>query len=74
MRFLYFYLVDASSGHVQSVILAGVLMSMGFQALLVAFLADVIAANRKLLEDIRYTQRATQGGQGDHTGSGRKAG
>ncbi|TIX20023.1 MAG: glycosyltransferase family 2 protein, partial [Mesorhizobium sp.] len=29
-----------------------------FQCLLVAFLADVIAANRKLLEDIRYTQRA----------------
>ncbi|TGT62270.1 glycosyltransferase family 2 protein, partial [Mesorhizobium sp. M2E.F.Ca.ET.166.01.1.1] len=41
--------------------LAGALMSMGFQALLVAFLADVIAANRKLLEDIRYTQRSTQG-------------
>lgn len=58
LRFLYFYLVDASSGHVQSVVLAGVLMSMGFQALLVAFLADVIAANRKLLEDIRYTQRS----------------
>jgi len=61
LRFLYFYLTETSSGHVQSVILAGVLMSMGFQTFLVAFLADVIAANRKLLEDIRYTQRATQG-------------
>jgi len=60
LRFLFFYLFDGGIGHVQSVILAGVLMSMGFQALLVAFLADVIAANRKLLEDIRYTQRATQ--------------
>lgn len=61
LRFLYFYLFDGGSGHIQSVILAGALMSMGFQALLVAFLADVIAANRKLLEDIRYAQRATPG-------------
>ncbi|TIW74865.1 MAG: glycosyltransferase family 2 protein, partial [Mesorhizobium sp.] len=58
LRFLYFYLTGTGTGHIQSVILAGALMSMGFQCLLVAFLADVIAANRKLLEDIRYTQRA----------------
>lgn len=61
LRFLYFYLTEGVSGHVQSVVLAGALMGMGFQSLLVAFLADVIAANRKLLEDIRYTQRSTQG-------------
>ena len=61
LRFLYFWLADEGQGHVQSVVLASVLLTMGFQSLLVAFLADVIAANRRLLEDIRYTQRAVLG-------------
>jgi len=29
-------------------------MGMGFQTILVAFLADLLAANRQLLEEIRY--------------------
>nr|AIA88445.1 CAZy families GT2 protein [uncultured Erwinia sp.] len=41
-------------GHVQSLILASVLLGMGFQTFLVAFMADLMAANRKLLEDIRF--------------------
>jgi len=53
-RFLYFYLSGDGSGHVQSLILASVLLGMGFQTLLVAFVADLLAANRKLLEDVRY--------------------
>jgi len=64
LRFLYYYLVGTGAGHVQSLILAGALLTMGFQAGLVAFLADVIAANRKLLEEIRFAQRAA----GDHPG------
>lgn len=54
LRFLYFYITADGSGHQQSVVLAGVLMGMGFQTILVAFLADLLAANRKLLEEIRY--------------------
>lgn len=53
-RFLYFYLTGEGDGHVQSVVLSGVLLVIGFQTLLAAFLADIIAANRKLMEDIRY--------------------
>lgn len=53
LRFLYFYLIDQGQGHVQSVILSGVLMLMGFQTIMVAFLADLLAANRKLSEEIR---------------------
>ena len=60
-RFIYFYLVGDGSGHVQSLILAAVLLTVGFQTLLVAFLADLIAANRRLLEDIRYHQRSDTG-------------
>ena len=29
---------------------------MGFQTILVAFLADLLSANRKLMEDVRYRQ------------------
>lgn len=55
LRFLYYYFTGGGKGHVQSVILAGVLLGMGFETFLVALLADILAANRKLLEDIRYT-------------------
>ena len=47
-------------GHIQSLILAGALLTMGFQTFLVAFLADVVSANRRLLEDIRYAQRVAR--------------
>ncbi len=61
LRFLWFFLHDAGQGHVQSLILAALLMGMGFQTILIAFIADLLAANRKLLEDIRYRVRSNQG-------------
>ena len=30
-------------------------MGMGFQTLLIAFIADLLAANRKLMEEVRFT-------------------
>lgn len=57
LRFLWFYFSGQGEGHIQSLILAGALLVMGFQTLLVAFLADLLAANRKLLEDIRFNVR-----------------
>jgi glycosyltransferase involved in cell wall biosynthesis len=53
LRFVWHYLHDDGQGHVQSLILTAILMGMGFQTLLVAFIADLLSANRKLLEDIR---------------------
>jgi glycosyltransferase involved in cell wall biosynthesis len=53
-RFLFFYLSGDGTGHIQSLILAAVLLGMGFQTILVAFIADILAANRKLIEDVRY--------------------
>ncbi|EDP46312.1 glycosyltransferase family 2 protein [Rickettsiella grylli] len=53
LRFLYFYFSGTGNGHIQSLILAAVLGLMSFQACITAFLADIIGANRKLLEDIR---------------------
>lgn len=53
LRFVWFYLHGQGDGHVQSVILAAVLMGMGFQTFMVAFLADLMAANRRLTEETR---------------------
>ena len=51
-RFLYFYLQGQGNGHVQSLILGGVLLVFGFVALLVGVVADLIAFNRMLLETL----------------------
>lgn len=56
LRYLHFYLTGSGAGHIQSVILAAILLGMGFQTLLIAFVADLLAANRKLAEEIRYRQ------------------
>jgi hypothetical protein len=66
------YLTGSGGGHIQSLILAGVFLITGFQTFLVAFLADVVAANRKLLEEIRYTQRTAL--QTDHEKQSRRVG
>jgi glycosyltransferase involved in cell wall biosynthesis len=54
IRFLIFIALGEGAGHVQSLILAAILLGMGFQTILTAFLADLHAANRRLLEDVRY--------------------
>lgn len=53
LRFLYFYAIGEGSGHIQSVTLAGVLLVIGFQTGLIAFIADLLSVNRKLLEELR---------------------
>jgi glycosyltransferase involved in cell wall biosynthesis len=58
LRFLWRYLHGEGTGNVQSLILAGALLVMGFQTVLVAFLADLLAANRKLMEEVRFLLKA----------------
>jgi glycosyltransferase involved in cell wall biosynthesis len=60
IRFLYFVSTGMGSGHIQSLILSAILLIMGFQSLLIAFIADLLAANRKLLENIRYKVGANE--------------
>ena len=57
VRFLFYYAAGSGNGHVQSLILASILMLMGFQAGVIGLLADIIAANRKILEDVQYHAR-----------------
>lgn len=50
LRFLFFYFKGAGDGHIQSLILGGALLSMGFIAYLVGLVADLISHNRQLVE------------------------
>jgi hypothetical protein len=58
IRFLYLnYIVQQGEGLIQSVILSASLLIVGFQVLLIGLLADLIAFNRKILEELLYRIR-----------------
>ena len=57
VRFLAYMMGGSGDGHIQSLILAAVLMLMGFQTVVMGLLSDIIAANRKILEDVQYRVR-----------------
>ncbi len=57
IRFLFFYFGGTGAGHIQSLILASMLIILGVMTVIVGLQGDIIAANRKLLEDIQYHVR-----------------
>ena len=57
VRFLVYLAMGAGKGHIQSLILASTLLMMGFMTCIIGFQADIIAANRKILEDVQYHVR-----------------
>lgn len=57
IRYLVYFFNGAGNGHIQSLLLAVTLILLGAMIGIVGLQADVIAANRKLLEDIRYEVR-----------------
>jgi glycosyltransferase involved in cell wall biosynthesis len=57
-RFLYYFIfTDSSDLHVQSLILAAILMLAGFQMVLTGVVADLISSSRGILEDVSYRLR-----------------
>jgi glycosyltransferase involved in cell wall biosynthesis len=55
-RFVYLFL-NGGVGHVQSLILAAILIIVGCLVSLIGVLADLIDSNRKILEDLNYRIR-----------------
>jgi glycosyltransferase involved in cell wall biosynthesis len=63
-RFLYFYIAGGGiAGHIQSLILAAVLLIVGFQVFLIGLVADLIGFNRKILEEVLYRLRRVELGE-----------
>jgi len=59
IRFLYFFFTGQSpAGHVQSLIIAVILIVVGVQVWVVGIMADLIAVNRRLLEESVERQRS----------------
>lgn len=68
LRFLYFYAIGEGDGHVQSLVLGGVLLLAGYFTVVIAFLSDTIATNRRLTEETlirlrRLEMAAREGGK-----------
>jgi glycosyltransferase involved in cell wall biosynthesis len=60
LRFLFFLLRGNGGGHTQSLILAAILLIVGFQVCLIGLLADLIRLNRKMLEETMYRVRKAE--------------
>jgi glycosyltransferase involved in cell wall biosynthesis len=51
-RFLFFAFVQQDpAGHVQSLVISSILLGIGFNIIVLGFVADLISYNRKLIED-----------------------
>lgn len=69
LRFLYFFFfTDAHDQHIQSLILAAILLLAGFQMILTGIVADLINSTRGVLEDVSYRLRRMEleDGPADH--------
>ena len=60
LRFFVFYLRGDGTGHIQSLILGGAILSMGFIAYLVGIIADLISNNRQLVEMVLEQARRVE--------------
>lgn len=66
-RFLYFSLIGQGGGHVQSLIIAAILLILSFLIFLLGLIADLIARNRKLSEEINYRVRKMEYWSGEYS-------
>ena len=77
IRYIVYKAMGDGAGHVQSLIIMAVLFMIGIFSYLIGLLADVIASNRKILEDVQYHVRRAEydiyelknGGDGEENGA-----
>jgi len=64
VRFLYFFALGEGQGHVQSLLLASILIVISFLVYLLGLLGDLVARNRHLSEEVLYRLRRQELGRG----------
>ena len=57
LRYILLLVNGDGDGHIQSLILASILIVIGSQAAVMAFFGDMMSANRRLLEEIQFQAR-----------------
>lgn len=72
IRFLFFYFNGDGGGHVQSLILATMMIIIGFQTFVTGLQADIISANRKILEDMQFRIKKLEFGLLDPDGNAKE--
>jgi hypothetical protein len=60
VRFLFYYFTDGGTGKIQSLILAAILLIIGFNVLVIGLLSNNLATNRRLLEDCLVRVRSIE--------------
>ncbi len=65
IRFLVFYFQGTGSGHIQSLVVACMLITIGVVGFFFGLLGDTVAANRKILEEIQFELRKMDYGYSD---------
>ncbi len=60
IRYIVYKCMGEGAGHIQSLIVMAVLFMVGIITYLLGLLADVIASNRKILEDVQYHVRRAE--------------
>ncbi|HAG85852.1 MAG TPA: glycosyl transferase [Cyanobacteria bacterium UBA12227] len=63
VRWLILFFAGTPKSHVPSLVLAAILLLIGFQLWIFGLVADLMAVNRKLLEDIQLRQRRAEIGE-----------
>lgn len=51
VRFMYYFLIGEGDGKIQSLVIGSLFVSMGYITMVIAFLSDSIATNRRLAEE-----------------------
>jgi len=57
IRFIVIAIIDSPEGHIQSLVLSAMMIMVGMQFIVSGLQADIISANRKILEDIQFKVR-----------------
>ena len=57
LRYIIMLIMGTATGNIQSLILCSLLIMIGVLIIVLGVLADVLAANRKMIEDIQYHVR-----------------
>ena len=57
LRFTYFYLDGTGDGHIQSLIIGGVLVTVGAQVFVLSLIASALSWNRRMIEETLYRER-----------------
>ena len=59
-RYLYFFFIESTAGHVQSLILSAILIIIGFQIILIGLAADLTSINREYIENNLYRMKKSE--------------